>query len=105
MSQGIWVALAAGITALGAAIAQWVAKKRPSSSEGEATLGHGWSEFAAALREEAREERESRRVAEEAAAALRERVRILEKRCQDFENHLQALGIPMPPLPPETSLG
>lgn len=96
MSQGIWVALAAGITAVGAAFAQWVAKKRTSPAENDATLGHGWSEFAAALREEAAEERESRRVAEEEAKSLRERVRALEEKCREFEMHLDALGLPLP---------
>lgn len=94
-STGMWAAIAAVVTAVGAGIAQWLAKRR-TPAESDATLGHGWSEFATALREEAREERESRRLAEKEASEFRSRVSLLEEKCRMFEAHLNQLGIPLP---------
>lgn len=95
MSDQVWVAVAAAVTALGAVIARWLAERR-TRSEQDSTLGHGWSEFAAALREEAAEERLIRKLAEDQVEEMRARVALLEAKCRAFEAHLARLGLPMP---------
>ena len=89
-STAFWTAVIASITAIGGFLAQRIPRHN-AKAEAESTLGHGWSEFADALRAEAAEERELRRVVEGDSADCKRRVRALEAKCAEFERELQRL--------------
>lgn len=67
MADWSGTAIAAVISAVTAAAGILAGRrsKKESDAEADATLGHGWSEFSDALREEAREEREIRKLVED----------------------------------------
>ena len=94
-NAGLIAGLAAAITAVGAIVANWRSKKAVQA-EADATLGSGWSEFATALRTEAAEEHELRLAVEKSERECKQRLVLLEDKCNRFEAHLTHLGIPLP---------
>ena len=100
----LWSAGIGGLSAVAAAVAsRRPQNKRTDAATAEAALGHGWSEFAAALREEASEERQLRKTIEGDAEQCKARLTILERRYADLELqqvqlvcHLTDLGLDLP---------
>ena len=71
MADWSGTAVAAVVSAITAAAGILAGRRsrREADADADATLGHGWSEFSDALREEAREERETRKLVEERLTA------------------------------------
>jgi hypothetical protein len=100
-SSGFWTLVVGGATAIVGALAGRFSKADRASAD--TTLGHGWSEFASALKAEAQEERELRHLVETKVASIetewydcKRRLREVEQKYDGILIYLKSVGLEVP---------